>query len=176
MTAPGFPDASPDFRPVGHPVATRRIVSLVNRARQKLTKRVAEGAEAGPRYTISDAMVPGFGLRVTAAGTKTFILRYRSRGRSSAKRYVTLGRYGIVTVEEARDSARRLLEAVAGGQDPVKAAATSRATPTLEDVTTEFLSAHVDLKRKSKTAASYRHALLHHVLPRLGRGHAAIHP
>ena len=82
---------------------------------------------------------------------------------------MTLGRYGSVTVEEARDQARRKLGAVANGQDPAQQAATRQAAPILKEVAPAFLSEHVELKRKPKTLSSYQHAVDHHVLPRLGR-------
>ena len=71
--------------------------------RQRLTKRIVDAAKPGAnRYTIWDAVVPGFGLRITSTGTKTFTLRYRARGRRAQKRYLSIGRYGVLTVEEAR--------------------------------------------------------------------------
>jgi len=88
-------------------------------ATQKLTKRVIDGATpTSVRYCIWDAQVAGFGVRVTSSGIKTFILRYRTKGRSAIKRYVTLGRFGVVTVEQAREGAKRLLGSVAHGDDP----------------------------------------------------------
>lgn len=47
-----------------------------------------------------DATLPGFGVRVSRRGTKTFILKHKN------KRY-TLGRYPFVTLRNAREEARR---------------------------------------------------------------------
>lgn len=138
-------------------------------ARQKLTKRTVDAAAPNAlRYTFWDAQVPGFGIRITSSGVKTFILRYGPKESSGKKRYLTLGRYGIVTVEEAREAARRKLGAVANGEDPVRDATERRTVPTLAVAAAEFLATHVSLKRKPKTAASYTHALEHHIIPKLG--------
>jgi integrase len=67
-----------------------------------------------------DVDLPGFGLRVEPTGRKTFVARYRAGGgRTGVLRQATLGRYGPLTVEEARIRAKRLLGSAAGGGDPV---------------------------------------------------------
>ena len=138
-------------------------------AQHKLTKRIVDGLAAAPsRYTVWDAQLPGFGVRVSLAGQKSFIVRYRPKGRSE-KRYLTIGRYGVLTVDEARDRAKRTLGSVANGEDPAHEAAARRLTPTLAAVAVEFLKTYVAAKRKPKTLLSYTHALNYHVLPKLGQ-------
>lgn len=86
-----------------------------------LTKRAVDAAEIrDERYHVWDTKLAGFGLRVEASGTKTFIIRYRidGGGRSAPRRLVTVGRYGTLTVEEARKKAKTLLGAAASGDDP----------------------------------------------------------
>jgi hypothetical protein len=86
----------------------------------KLTKRVVDAASAGPaRRVIWDTDLRGFGVRIETSGTKTFLIRYRPRGsgRNGPKRYVTIGRYGAMTPEQARNEARSKLAAVARGDD-----------------------------------------------------------
>ncbi|MBL4768063.1 MAG: site-specific integrase [Rhodobacteraceae bacterium] len=50
-----------------------------------------------------DAGLPGFGVRVSQGGTKTFIVIHGP----TRKRY-TIGRYGPITLKQARDEAKRL--------------------------------------------------------------------
>ena len=89
--------------------------------RAKLTKRVVDATHpTAGRVILWDTDLPGFGLRVEPSGRKTFIARYRAGGgRTGTLRQATVGRYGTVTVEEARVKARKLLGAAAGGGDPV---------------------------------------------------------
>ena len=87
----------------------------------KLTKRVVDAAEpSAKRKTMWDGELRGFGLRIEPGGHKTFVVRYRAGGgRSGVLRQTTLGRYGVVTLDEARTNARKLLGAAAAGGDPI---------------------------------------------------------
>ena len=91
-----------------------------------LTKRTVDAAspEAG-RYIIWDDKLKGFGLRVEprqangGPALKSFIARYRAGGgRGGILRQKTVGRYGTVTVEEARTAARNYLPPPAPGPTP----------------------------------------------------------
>src|SRR3546814_14795061 len=54
------------------------------------------------------------------SGVKSFIVRYRADGggRTAKRRTYTLGRFGALTLDQARKSAKSVLGAVANGQDP----------------------------------------------------------
>ena len=85
------------------------------------TKRTVDGcAPSDKRYDVWNSQVPGFGLRVGTSGVKTFIVRYRADGsaRSAPRRYVTVERYGAVTVEQARKKAQQILAEATVGDDP----------------------------------------------------------
>ena len=62
-----------------------------------------------------DVSPKNFGVRVSAAGRKTFIVRYRAAGRY---RRMSLGVYPIVTLADARQHARRVLGEVASSEGP----------------------------------------------------------
>ncbi len=64
-----------------------------------------------------DTEIPGFGLRVTAAGARSYLVQRRVKGKN---RRVTLGRHGILTAETARKRAIIKLGQMADGVDPVK--------------------------------------------------------
>ena len=86
-----------------------------------LTKRIIDTiAPTERRYELWDSQVSGFGLRVGISGVKTFVIRYRADGggRNAPRRYVTVGRYGALTVEQARKKAQQLLAAATVGEDP----------------------------------------------------------
>lgn len=86
-----------------------------------ITKRTVDAAKpSGKRYVIWDSELSGFGMRVETSGAKCFFVRYRAEGggRSAAQRLVTIGRYGVLTPDEARKQAKTLLGGVAKGEDP----------------------------------------------------------
>ena len=63
-----------------------------------------------------DSTLPGFGLRVTSGGTKSYIVETRIGKKVKRK---TLGRHGIITAEQARKQAIKFLGQVACGTDPI---------------------------------------------------------
>src|SRR3954447_23391041 len=52
----------------------------------------------------SDDSLPGFAVRVSQGGTKTFLAIV-----GKERRFLTIGRYGIVTLSQARERAKNLL-------------------------------------------------------------------
>lgn len=78
-----------------------------------------------------DGEIKGFGALITNAGVISFIVRGRINGR---ERRATLGRFGVLSVDRARDLARVWLGEVAEGKDPVAEKKKSRmAAVTLND-------------------------------------------
>jgi len=70
----------------------------------KITKRVVDAAEVRAKdYVVWDDELPGFGLRVFASGKRSYVIQYRSAGRS--RRY-TIGLHGVWTPETARRKQR----------------------------------------------------------------------
>ena len=87
----------------------------------QLTKTVVDGAEPrAARYAIWDSRLSGFGLRIETTGRKTFVIRYRAEGggRSAPERFMTVGQFGVLTIDDARKKARQLLAAAIVGEDP----------------------------------------------------------
>lgn len=73
---------------------------------------------------IWDRSIPGFGVRCTRAGTKTFVLVYRTRGKKW--RRTSLGRYPTVTLAEARKRADAAVREISAGRDPQADRGTTR--------------------------------------------------
>ena len=61
------------------------------------------------------AQFKGFAVRVTASGVKSFVVEKLVNGKV---RRMTIGRYGEITVEQARSEAQKLLGKIATGIDP----------------------------------------------------------
>ncbi len=120
----------------------------------KLTKRTVDAAQPeAERHILWDSGLKGFGLRVEASGTKAFLVRYRIAGR---KRFVTIGRFGQLTPEQARSLAQETLASVRHGHDPADERHKERAALLVSDLAARFLAEHVDAKRKKSTAVHYR--------------------
>ena len=77
----------------------------------KLTKRGIDAFRhpgGNQRAIMWDTEVPGLGVRVyPKSDTKTFVVSYRHGGR---KRLMKIGRYGVLTLDQARDEARDALQ------------------------------------------------------------------
>jgi integrase len=114
-----------------------------------------------------DSDVPGFGLRVTAAGARSWILNYRRRADGVERRY-TIGSWPSWSVAAAREEAKRLRRDVDGGGDPVGEAQAMRDAPTVGDLAERFLAEHV-VRRRPSTQLAYRIVLRKYVLPALSR-------
>src|SRR5262249_47430372 len=94
---------------------------MEKRRSARLIKRLVDTAVSrASRYHLWDSELSGFGLRVETSGTKTFIVRYRADGggRTAPRRFIKIGRFGTLTVDEARRRAKVLLGAAANGEDP----------------------------------------------------------
>jgi integrase len=105
----------------------------------KLTKRVVDAVRAAKgEVFLWDDELPGFGLRVKASGAKSFLVQYRNaNGRS---RRLTLGRYGVLTVEEGRKEAKLALAEVVKGADPAESKKLARGAMTIEELCREYLA------------------------------------
>ena len=71
-----------------------------------------EALEAEDReWRAWDEALPGFGVRIRPSGTKSWIVRARTRGADGRMRRtrITIGRCGEMSLEEARAEARKLL-------------------------------------------------------------------
>jgi integrase len=85
-----------------------------------------------------DSELRGFGLRSKPSGVRTFLIQYRTKhGRT--RRYA-FGRYGVLTPEEARKRASKLLAGVAAGGDPSAQRKSDRAAVTVAELCDEYLA------------------------------------
>ena len=112
-----------------------------------------------------DSEVKGFGLRVTAAGAKSFIYNYRINGRE--RRY-TIGTYGRDqwTLLAARKRAGELRRMVDNGEDPLGKRVEARTAPTVADMCKRFEEDHLPKLRPS-SQREYKAIIETYVLPAL---------
>ena len=129
-----------------------------------LTKKYLENTQPREKEKIHwDSGYKGFGVRVSPMGRKTFVVQYRQGSRT---RRVSLGIFGNLTVEEARRKAKKILGAVAGGDDPAERISQFRKTPTMADVCDKFLKEHVAPRLKPSTQKEYRRNIEIYILPK----------
>jgi integrase len=127
--------------------------------------RALKPAPAGKRLDIMDAVVPGFGVRVTdkaddrgKASQRTFVLVARFPGSSNPTRRA-LGEYGALSLERAREKARSWHELIRKGIDPsrdekraAEAAQTQRERAdanSFRPVAEEYLKRHVAKQKRA---------------------------
>jgi hypothetical protein len=103
------------------------------------------------RVTIQGAKAPrGFGVRVTAAGARAFVLNYRLRGREY--RY-TIGAWPDWSVLKAVREARHLRQRVDRGENPLEDRVSSSTAVTVASVLDDFLTRHVRNKNQPLRSA-----------------------
>ncbi|MBA8877866.1 site-specific integrase [Phyllobacterium myrsinacearum] len=142
----------------------------------KLTKALIaamESPESGSDI-FWDSSIAGFGVRVWAGGARTYILKYRNADRQV--RWLTIGRVGALTLDEARDEAQKARGAVAKGQDPAAEKQAARKAETMTQLIDFYETEGLFIQRgirqgeamKPTTAAYTVARLRHHVVPLLG--------
>jgi integrase len=123
-------------------------------------------APAANQHTEWDSEIPGFGVRITAAGVISFILDYRIHGRH--RRY-TIGRYpDEYSATAARTKAGELRRRIREGHDPMEERNQSRLEPTLGDLVTEYLQSETELKKRPRTVREDKRMVEKFIRPKLG--------
>lgn len=113
----------------------------------KLTKKIIDGTlypEKGQVF-LRDTELKGFALRITK-GQKTFILEKFVNGRCMR---LTIGPYGVFTVEMARNKAIELSSEIIKGNDPAQDKLFKREEMTFEELAVLFTERHVSSKSEN---------------------------
>ena len=138
----------------------------------RLTKRVVDSLSCvgtAPAFLWDDALA-GFGVKALPGGAKKFVVKYRTNGggRSAPQRWISLGGFGQLTCDQARDMAQQILAAVARGEDPQAEKFKRRTAPTLTDAWAKFEAEELPL-RKPLTRREYVSQWRLLLEPKLGR-------
>src|SRR3546814_3397617 len=108
---------------------------------EKITTKRIEAIKppAAGRLELWDATLPGFGLRITDKGRKSWMVMYRIAGK---QKRLTLGHYPALSLADAREDAGKALGKVERGIDPAeeKAAAERQIETRSEEHTSELQS------------------------------------
>ena len=118
--------------------------------------------------TIQGAKAPrGFGVRVTAAGARAFVLNYRLRGREHR---FTIGAWPDWSALKAVREARNLRQRVDRGENPLEDRAPSPATANVASILDDFVARYVRNKNQPlRSADEYESAFNRLVKPRIGK-------
>lgn len=85
----------------------------------KLTKTIIDDLKPNESDQVYwDDALRGFGVKVTPAGRKVFIVMYRTTDSRRLLRKFTIGPYGVLTLHSARAAAQKILLARLDGKDP----------------------------------------------------------
>ena len=105
----------------------------------------------------------GFGVKVLPSGSKKFILRYRPKNTKS-RRHITIGTFPRMSLKEAGSRAIKLKELIENGQDPITLREHNLSSPTLKQLTDDFIVRHS--KPNNKTWKEDLRRLNKHLLTR----------
>ena len=104
---------------------------------ETLVRRASPEATTKIQY---DDELAGFGLRVTKAGTKAFIINYHINKR---ERRFTIGSYPTWSAGAAREEAKRLRRQIDQGEDPLEIRNERRAAPDVGELWIEYEKIHL---------------------------------
>jgi integrase len=136
-----------------------------------LTKTAVDAAkpvQGKAQHFLWDDKLPGFGLRITHGGVKSYIIEYRPKGSTQSRRY-TIGRHGKITAEQARKIAETLFADITHGGDPARKEQAAKAEITVSQLLDQFLVEHVALNNKATTAHEERRLIEKKIKPALGK-------
>jgi integrase len=135
---------------------------------QKLTDPLVANAKppAMGRLMLWDALLPGFGLRITDKGSKSWVVMYRVGGRDAVRRRLTLGKYPALSLAKAREQARAAFQDVARGTPPASATKEEEKSTTFTAVAEEFVERHA--KQRNRSWRETERILRRYVTPEWG--------
>ena len=135
--------------------------------RRSISRSAVEAMKVDRDTVFWDRDQPGFGVRVYASGTKMYIAQARHGGESIR---VTLGRHGVITADEARSRASRVLNRIRAGEEAIDAPlpAGTGGGPTIADLAERHMEQHLSAHCRESTVVSIRKLLDRYVLPEFG--------
>jgi integrase len=98
------------------------------------------------KFYVSDAPTPGLALLVTPSGSKSWSVRYRIGRRL---RRLTLGRYPVLSLADARQRAKDALKLVADDVDPALVKQERRDADTVGAFAETYIEKHAKPRKKS---------------------------
>jgi integrase len=124
-------------------------------------------APAGERLMIWDTQVKGLGIRVTDKGAVTFFVTRRLKGSTAVR--IVLGRYGEISLADARRSGQEKLIELGRGLDPRTVQNAQAGSPLLFSHIAEGYIAHIEKGSNERTATSIKRRVNRELVSRWGK-------
>jgi integrase len=147
--------------------------------RVKLTKKVVEGlvsdvgegsetafARKAKDVVAWDSEVPGFGVKVTPGGMRSYFVYYRTS--TGQQRRPKIGNHGALTVDQARDIARQWMAKAATGEDISQARRDEKTAGTVAELAKRYITDYAIPHKKPRSVQTDQSNLDNHILPLLG--------
>jgi len=114
----------------------------------RFTARTLEALKPTPNAQIDyfDESLPGFHMRISPGGRKTFGVMYRHAGRV---RRMTFGTFPPLTLGDARERAKEDLRKAAKGEDPATQKAEDRQADSFAALAEDYMKRYAKPKKKS---------------------------
>ena len=134
----------------------------------RLNKRTIDDAVyRGPGACyLWDTELAAFGVRIYPTGGKSFVVSYWIKGR---RRFLTLGRYGKMTLAQAREQALDLFTLVRKGEDPAVGRRGVNDKPTVAMLADRHINDYAKAHNKARSVKRARQLWDRCVLPKLGK-------
>jgi hypothetical protein len=142
----------------------------------KLTKRFIDTLRPGGTDLFAwDSELRGFGVRMKPSGSASYLVQYRTPHQRT--RRFAFNKVGMITPNEARTKAKRLLAEVAGGADPSAQRHEAREALTVAELCDRYLGAaraglvmtRFHKPKRASTIAIDEGRVSRHIAPLIGR-------
>jgi len=140
---------------------------------RKLTNRTVLAIGSSNKVQVYwDIDIRGFGLKVTPAGSKVYVVQYRMGGRGARTQRYTIGRHGSPwDAATARSEAKRILQLVGSGIDP-RRAEKERQRKVIDLRSDAYIESFIEIYMrrnwKERTIRSHESNFRRWVMPHLG--------
>ena len=133
-------------------------------------RRIRDAKPRSSPYFLWDAKVTGLGCKINPAGSKTYVIVYRT---GSRQRRASIGRPSELSLAEARIRAAHELDAIrSNDSDPLERRRIHKEAPTFADAVSRFFTEYTPERIRAgrmvrRTEQTYRHEADKYLLPTL---------
>src|SRR5262245_29696074 len=127
---------------------------------------IAKLAPRDATYITYDSTARGFGVRVTPAGAKSYVLTYRRQ--DGQQRRMTIGRVDQMQVVDARREAQALLLRIGQGEDPLGEQQGQTGAPTMQHLWDRYVTDHMIPNKRPRSQVEDRTMWAKYIEPAMG--------